>query len=97
MRREEAVERTLAVLRFFSQKATPSERSELGYQGFYYHCLDMETGQRVRNCELSTIDTAILIAGMLAAKRIIRTTAQEISKSANGSINFMEGSTGPGH
>ena len=67
MRREEAVERTLAVLRLFSQNAQGSEPGELEYQGFYYHFLDMQTGQRVWQCELSTIDTAILIAGMLAA------------------------------
>jgi hypothetical protein len=67
MQREEAVERTLAVLRFFSQNGEPSEPDQLGYQGFYYHFLDMQTGQRVWQCELSTIDTAILVAGMLAA------------------------------
>jgi hypothetical protein len=67
MQREEAVERSLAVLRLFSQNAKGSEPSELEYQGFYYHFLDMQTGQRVWQCELSTIDTAILIAGMLAA------------------------------
>jgi hypothetical protein len=67
MRREEAIERTLAVLRFFSQKESRSEPDELGYQGFYYHFLDMQSGQRVGQCEISTIDTSLLIAGMLAA------------------------------
>lgn len=66
MRREEAVERTLAVLRFFSGENSP-EPGAVGYQGFYYHFLDMTTGRRVWKCELSTIDTAILIAGILAA------------------------------
>ena len=67
MKRDEAVERTLAVLRFFSQNGGGSEPGTLGYQGFYYHFLDMQTGQRTGQCEVSTIDTAILIAGMLAA------------------------------
>src|SRR5512141_1179703 len=67
LRREEAVERTLGVLRFFSQNGGESEPGPLGYQGFYYHFLDMQTGQRVGQCEISTIDTAVLIAGMLAA------------------------------
>ena len=67
IRREETVERTLGVLGLFSQNAKGSEPGELEYQGFYYHFLDMQTGQRVWQCELSTIDTAILIAGMLAA------------------------------
>ena len=67
IRREEAVERTLAVLRFFSQKGSRSEPDALGYQGFYYHFLDMQTGQRVGQSEISTIDTSLLMAGMLAA------------------------------
>src|SRR5690242_8826231 len=51
MRREEAVERTLAVLRFFSQNEGQSVPNELGYQGFYYHFLNMQTGQRIWQCE----------------------------------------------
>ena len=38
-----------------------------GYKGFYYHFLDMQTGKRVWQCELSLIDTALLIAGVLVA------------------------------
>jgi len=38
-----------------------------GYKGFYYHFLDMISGKRVWNCELSTIDTALLLAGALTA------------------------------
>jgi hypothetical protein len=36
-----------------------------GYKGFFYHFLDIETGRRVWQCELSTIDSAFLFAGML--------------------------------
>jgi hypothetical protein len=36
-------------------------------RGFYYHFLDMNTGCRVWNCELSTIDSTFLIAGALLA------------------------------
>ena len=49
----------------------PYEQSESptasGYRGFFYHFLDMETGQRAWECELSTIDTALLMAGVLTA------------------------------
>ena len=38
-----------------------------GYKGFYYHFLDMRTGKRVWQCELSLVDTALLIAGVLVA------------------------------
>ncbi len=35
--------------------------------GWYYHFVDMRTGARVWNCELSSIDTALLVAGALTA------------------------------
>ncbi len=38
-----------------------------GYKGFFYHLLDIESGQRVWQCELSTIDSAFLFAGALTA------------------------------
>ena len=41
-----------------------------GYKGFYYHFLDMHSGARVWRPELSLIDTALLIAGMLTAASI---------------------------
>lgn len=37
-----------------------------GYRGFLYHYLD-PSGRRIEDCELSTIDTAIAIAGLLTA------------------------------
>ncbi|MGO9634565.1 MAG: glucoamylase family protein [Steroidobacteraceae bacterium] len=65
--RAAAVERTLTTLRFFSSSPQGSERDATGYQGFYYHFLDMQTGRRAWQCELSTVDTAFLLAGMLTA------------------------------
>ncbi|MGF1632674.1 MAG: glucoamylase family protein [Phycisphaerae bacterium] len=38
-----------------------------GYRGFFYRFLDMQTGRRAYRCELSTLDTAYLAAGLLAA------------------------------
>ncbi len=67
MRRTEALQRTLAVLRFFSDSPQHSGPDATGCHGFYYHFLDMKTGRRVWKCELSTIDTALLVAGMTAA------------------------------
>lgn len=59
--------RTLATLRFLMASPQGPERDASGYKGFYYHFLDMRTGRRVWNCELSTVDTALLMAGVLAA------------------------------
>jgi hypothetical protein len=39
-----------------------------GYKGFFYHFLDPKTGLRTWNCELSTIDTALLMAGVLSCE-----------------------------
>ena len=65
--REEAIERTLKKLRFFSGSEQSTNPNATGYKGFYYHFLDMRTGRRAWECELSTIDSTFLFAGMLAA------------------------------
>ena len=65
--REEAIQRTLAALRFFSTSEQSTAADATGYKGFYYHFLDMQTGRRYWDCELSSIDTAFLLAGMLTA------------------------------
>ena len=67
MSRHEALERTLTTLRFFRDSPQGTEPDATGYKGFYYHFLDMETGRRAGNCELSSIDTALLLAGFLSA------------------------------
>lgn len=67
IKRQEAVERTLVTLKFLWDAPQGPEPDATGYKGFYYHFLDMQTGRRVWKCELSTVDTAILMAGILAA------------------------------
>jgi len=67
MGRAAAVERTLTTLRFFWNSPQGPEPDATGYQGFYYHFLDMRTGRRAWQCELSTIDSAFLLAGALTA------------------------------
>ena len=62
-----AIERVLAALRFFSDSDQSGTATATGYRGFYFHFLDVETGLRVWQSELSSIDTALLIAGMLTA------------------------------
>jgi len=65
--RARALDRTLATLRFFSNSRQGDDADATGYRGFYYHFLDVNTGRRAWKCELSTIDTAILLAGALSA------------------------------
>ncbi len=67
MSRAAAVERTLTTLRFFWNSPQGSEPDATGYKGFYYHFLDMQTGRRAWQCELSTVDSTFLLAGVLTA------------------------------
>ena len=67
MERGEVVSRTLATLRFFWNSEQGEEAHVTGYRGFFYHFLDMETGKRVWDSELSLIDSTLLLAGALTA------------------------------
>jgi hypothetical protein len=65
--RGDAARRVLTTLRFFRSAPHSDAPDATGYRGFYYHFLDVASGRRVWRCELSTMDTAILIAGALTA------------------------------
>lgn len=68
--RADAVERTLATLRFFWRAPQgPEPSGTTGWHGFYYHFLDMQSGRRFERVELSTIDTGLLMLGVLASAR----------------------------
>src|SRR3954469_9070466 len=67
--RDAARERALTTLRFFwSAPQGDASTGVTGHHGFFYHFLDMETGVRFQHVELSTIDTALLLAGVLACR-----------------------------
>ncbi|HEU4875619.1 MAG TPA: glucoamylase family protein [Pyrinomonadaceae bacterium] len=65
--RVQAIKTTLATLRFFHKSEQSSNPEATGYKGFYYHFLDMENGRRAWKSELSTVDSALLLAGALTA------------------------------
>jgi hypothetical protein len=61
-----ARDRVLTTLRFFRDAPQGDAATGVtGYKGFYYHFLDMTTGHRYRDVELSSVDTALLLAGAL--------------------------------
>ena len=67
--REQARQRTLATVRFLRDAPQGQQaRGTAGYKGFFYHFLDMKTGARARPSEISTVDTALLLAGLLHAQ-----------------------------
>jgi hypothetical protein len=64
--RAAAADRTLTTLRFMYRAPQSSQATEVtGYKGFFYHFLDMDTGYRFKDVELSTIDTSLFLAGVL--------------------------------
>lgn len=94
--RQQAVERTLNSLIFLWQLPMGNQsQGTAGYQGFYYHFLSRDDGLRFENwnVELSTVDTALLMAGVLfaqsyysqdtPAEQQIRSLAIELYKRVN--------------
>jgi hypothetical protein len=78
MSRAEAVRRCLAALRFFRDSDQSGTPESTGYKGFYFHFLHLDSGRRAWRCEVSLIDTAFLLAGMLtAAAYFTAATAEE--------------------
>ena len=65
--RAEASARTRATLRFFWHGPRGAQDDAIGHHGFYYHFLDVQSGRRAWNSEVSTIDSAYLLAGALTA------------------------------
>ncbi len=68
---EEGFERTLRTLRSFTEGRVE------GHRGFFYHFVDMQSGQRVWECELSSIDTALLMAGVVLVMEYFKGTKIE--------------------
>ncbi|MHB9008979.1 MAG: glucoamylase family protein, partial [Limisphaerales bacterium] len=61
--------RVHTTLRTFWEKPQGSGASGIiGHRGWFYHFLDMRTAARTWACELSSIDTALLLAGVLDAR-----------------------------
>jgi hypothetical protein len=61
----EARERAIVSLRFLSKKM-PNQR------GFFYHWANWKTGERVWDSEVSSVDTAILLCGVLTCREHFR-------------------------
>lgn len=87
--RTDGAARVLTTLEFLlTAPQGPGTAGTIGYRGFFYHFLDMSSGARFQQVELSTIDTALLMAGVLTiqayfddddpVESAIRSTADEL-------------------
>ncbi|MDD4645673.1 MAG: glucoamylase family protein [Bacteroidales bacterium] len=67
--REDGASRVLKTLEWMWQSPQGSQASGVsGYKGFYYHFLNYDSGTRFKTNELSTIDTGLLMAGVLTCQ-----------------------------
>lgn len=100
--RAEARDLTLTTLRFFwNAPQGPDRTGTTGYKGFFYHFLNMQTGLRHRDVELSSVDTAILLLGVLfagqyydradAAEREIRKLSEDLYARADWNFFRSDG------
>ncbi|MCA9241345.1 MAG: hypothetical protein KDA37_14140 [Planctomycetales bacterium] len=76
--REAGARRVLATLKTLAGASQSDAPHAAGYQGFFYHFLELDSASRWRECELSSIDTALLMAGVLFCQEFFdRDTDQE--------------------
>jgi hypothetical protein len=75
--REAAAGITLKMLKFFANSTQSQDPKVTGYKGFYYHFLEMKEGTREWNCELSSIDTGLLMMGILFARNFYDQKTEE--------------------
>ncbi|MDX2134335.1 MAG: glucoamylase family protein [Saprospiraceae bacterium] len=67
--RKEAADRVLKTLQTLLNLPQGDQLEGVaGYRGFFYHFLDHQHARRYRDVELSTIDTALLLAGILSCQ-----------------------------
>jgi hypothetical protein len=83
--RRAAAARVLATLRFLDRAPQgEAPRGMTGHKGFFYHFVDMAAGRRFERTELSTIDTALLLGGILFCQGYFdRPEEREISELAD--------------
>ena len=58
---------------FWNGPQGDQENGFIGYKGLFYHFLDMSTATRTWDSELSSIDTALLLAGIIDARQYFDT------------------------
>ena len=80
--REQAVERVTTTLRSLWKKL-PNHR------GFFYHWANINTGERIWDSEISSVDTAILLCGVLMCREHFR-EKKEITELANDIFNRVD-------
>lgn len=79
----DALQRVRACLRHLANQ-------QENIRGWYYHFVDRKSGSRIWNCELSSIDTALLLAGVITAQQYFQEDGEIYSLGAEifGRVDF---------
>lgn len=92
--RDAAARRTLMTLQaLWHCPQGPQAEDVSGYKGFFYHFLTLDKATRFKTVELSSIDTGLLMAGVLSAMSYYDAdteTEQEIRKIADALFRRVE-------
>ncbi len=67
--RKQSSQYTLNLLKFLLNSEQSLDPFATGYKGFYYHFVDMKTGKRFWNSELSSVDSGLLYSGIIFARQ----------------------------
>ncbi len=96
--RNQAIDRTLTTLKFFRDAPMgPQKTGRAGYKGFYYHFLDMQQGNRYDSwVELSSVDTALLMMGVLFTQSYYDGEDPREKRYARSPTRFTSAWTGAG-
>jgi hypothetical protein len=88
--REKAIELSIKSLEFFWNSEQSDKKLAAGYKGFYYHFLNMKTGERFWNCELSSIDSGLLFCGLIFARQYYNGDSHSEKKIRELSTKILE-------
>jgi len=88
--RRDASDRILTTLETFNELQQQEDENNYSKEGFFYHFINMSTGKREWNCEVSSIDTALLMAGILHAGEHFKEneSIRELSKELYERVNW---------
>ncbi len=80
-------DRVLTTLTFLANAATNPQTT---YNGFFFHFLDLNAGTRVWNCEVSSIDSSILLCGVLTCRQYFQDAQiQSLATQIYNSVNWQ--------
>jgi len=89
--RTDAVERTLRVLRTLWNGPQNNEKTgATGYKGWFYHFLKPNSATRAWKCEVSTIDTVLLLGGVIFAEQFYQEKNPQETEIRNLARSIMD-------